>query len=159
MARSVYDARRLVIHGKVLLNGKKHTAANTRLAPGDMVTVDPAAIPFLQRPARAKAKETSDVKASSESESSETDESGVFSTKPILKEDSKYKQTQTYFKLPSYAAPFIFIPAYLEVSFATCSAIYLRHPTARPGYSELPTPYAADGDIINFAWEWQPADL
>ena len=58
------------------------------------------------------------------------------------------------FQLPPYAAPFIFIPPYLEVSFATCSSIYVRHPTARPGYSEIPSPYDADGEIVRFAWEW-----
>ena len=60
----------------------------------------------------------------------------------------------TPFHLPGYATPFIFIPAYLEVSFPTCSTIYLRHPTARPGYSEIPTPYDADGEVVRLAWEW-----
>ena len=58
------------------------------------------------------------------------------------------------FRLPDYAAPWIFIPAYLEASFATCSAIYVRHPMAREGYSELPTPYDADGEVVRLAWEW-----
>ncbi|KAG1855992.1 hypothetical protein F4604DRAFT_1628451 [Suillus subluteus] len=116
-AHSVYEARRLVVHGSVLLNGKKHTNANARLAPGDMVSVDPAAIRFLQEPE---------------------------STQSSL----------TPFNLPPYASPFVFIPAYAEVSFPTCSAIYVRHPTARPGYSEIPTPYDADGEVIRLAWEW-----
>jgi hypothetical protein len=60
----------------------------------------------------------------------------------------------TPFNLPAYASPFIFIPAYLEVSFPTCSVIYVRHPTARPGYSEIPTPYDADGEVVRLAWEW-----
>ena len=58
------------------------------------------------------------------------------------------------FTLPDYAAPFIFIPAYLEVSFATCSAVYVRHPTARPGYSEIPSPYEADGEVMRLGWEF-----
>lgn len=48
----------------------------------------------------------------------------------------------------------MFIPAYLEPSFSTCSVIYLRHPTARPGYSEIPTPWDADGEIVRLTWEW-----
>ncbi|KAJ8583274.1 hypothetical protein M405DRAFT_828964 [Rhizopogon salebrosus TDB-379] len=60
----------------------------------------------------------------------------------------------TPFNLPRYASPFIFIPAYAEVSFPTCSTIYVRHPTARPGCSEIPTPYDADGEVIRLAWEW-----
>lgn len=63
-------------------------------------------------------------------------------------------QKLTPFVLPPYASPFIFIPAYIEPSFATCSAVYVRHPTARPGYSEIPTPYDADGEVVRFAWEW-----
>ncbi|KAJ8585282.1 hypothetical protein M405DRAFT_825344 [Rhizopogon salebrosus TDB-379] len=60
----------------------------------------------------------------------------------------------TPFNLPQYASPFIFIPAYAEVSFPTCSAIYVHHPTARPGYSKIPTPYNGDGKIIRLAWGW-----
>jgi len=33
------------------------------------------------------------------------------------------------FNLPPFASPFLFIPPFLEVSFKTCSFIYLRHPT------------------------------
>jgi len=60
----------------------------------------------------------------------------------------------TPFNLPACAAPFIFVPAYLEVSFPTCSVVYVRPPTARPGYSEIPTPYDADGEVVRLAWEW-----
>lgn len=97
----------------------------------------------------------------------ETDVEAVEANEPSQGFDSKYKQnlaarSQTqhgdklgyHLDLPDYAAPFIFIPAYLEVSFVTCSAIYVRHPTARPGYSELPTPYDADGEVMRLAWEW-----
>lgn len=61
---------------------------------------------------------------------------------------------ETPFYLPHYASPWLFIPAYIEPNFATCSAVYIRHPTARPGYSEIPTPYDADGEIVRYAWEW-----
>ena len=64
------------------------------------------------------------------------------------------KKKLTPFRLPKYASPWLFIPAYIEVSFKTCSGIYVRHPTARPGYSEIPTPYDADGTLIRYAWEW-----
>jgi hypothetical protein len=60
----------------------------------------------------------------------------------------------TPFHLPPYAAPFLFVPAYAEVSFPTCSAVFVRHPTARAEYSEIPTPYEADGEVVRFAWEW-----
>jgi hypothetical protein len=75
------------------------------------------------------------------------------------------------FNLPAYAAPFIFIPPYLEVSFTTCSAIYMRHPTVTPVKSmketrkygekapailyktDIPSPYPAGGGIFSLAWE------
>lgn len=40
-----------------------------------------------------------------------------------------------------YMGPFAFIPAYLEVSYLTCSGIYLRHPISQPGKSEIPSPF------------------
>ncbi|KAI0073846.1 alpha-L RNA-binding motif-containing protein [Panus rudis PR-1116 ss-1] len=184
MAHSVYEARRMVVHGDVLLNGRKHQNANTRLAPGDMVTVNPKAIRFLTEPpapkeaeTEAKAEETQEAAASETTSEEATAETAEDTTAEACeepaeaaeaaKEESKEVSTGkpsrpwkkaleglTPFHLPPYASPFIFIPAYLETSFKTCSVIYLRHPTARPGYSEIPTPYDADGYVVRFAWEW-----
>ncbi|PCH42006.1 alpha-L RNA-binding motif-containing protein [Wolfiporia cocos MD-104 SS10] len=179
-AHSVYEARRLVIHGDVLLNGKKHTNPNTRLAPGDMITVDPKAIRFLRPSAAPKpdseaaATDSTSIEeeASTDTENPEANHSeSVEQAAPssseadmakhaVLPAKSKNwkradpKKNLTPFSLPPYASPSIFIPAYIEPSFATCSAIYVRHPTARPGYSEIPTPYDADGEVIRAAWEW-----
>lgn len=146
---SVYEARRLVIHGHVLLNGRKHTNANTRLAPGDMVSVDPASISFLQESANVK-----DGRAQNTDNNvvDAAEQSPPRSPENVDEESSTEKLTP--FNLPPYASPFIFLPAYAEVSFPTCSAVYVRHPTARPGYSEIPTPYNADGEIVRLAWEW-----
>ncbi|KAI0685280.1 hypothetical protein BC835DRAFT_1514237 [Cytidiella melzeri] len=161
LAPSVYEARRLVVHGSVLLNGKKHQNPGTRLAPGDMVSVDPAEIRFLQEPVEAspaKTSETEDGEGDIKGEEATVKEA----TKPGI--DSirakpyalayRSKKDLTPFNLPDYASPFLFVPAYLEPSFKTCSVVYVRHPTARPGYSEIPTPYDADGEIVRFAWEW-----
>ncbi|KAH9855479.1 alpha-L RNA-binding motif-containing protein [Lenzites betulinus] len=184
-SHSVYDARRMIIHGNVLLNGKKHINPNTRLAPGDMVSVDPAAIRFLKdRPEpedelAEEADDTSQVTANAtedEASSSEAYEDAEAQGTAEAPEASETKSTPeepkrihssrtpstvptvgpglTPFSLPAYASPFMFIPAYLEPSFATCSVIYLRHPTARPGYSEIPTPWDADGEIVRLTWEW-----
>lgn len=77
------------------------------------------------------------------------------------------------FHLPPFAAPFLFIPPYLDVSFRTCSAIYLHHPTLSQHVvrsrdndsaggrrysqllyrSDIPSPYPAHGDIFGLAWE------
>ncbi|KZV76884.1 alpha-L RNA-binding motif-containing protein [Peniophora sp. CONT] len=148
LARSVYDARRLVVHGYVQLNGRKHPNPNTRLAPGDMISVDPTMIPFIQDRRKSKATATSEnAHKDSATEASDTSTSTPATTKTDALHDRS-------FHLPPYASPFLFLPAYLEVSYQTCSFVYVRHPTARPGYSEIPTPYDADGDVIRRAWEW-----
>jgi len=155
LAHSVYDARRMVIHGQVLLNGKKHSNANTRLAPGDMVSVDPKVISFL-RP-KAPSVEISSEETAAEglkTEQSVPTEGPKLGGSSQAHSGSVSDEGLTPFNLPAYASPFIFIPAYLEVSFATCSVVYVRHPTARPGYSEIPTPYDADGEVVRLAWEW-----
>lgn len=76
--------------------------------------------------------------------------------KPVPEADEQEagKVRKTYFNLPPYAQPHIFIPAYLLPSFLTCSAVYVRHPTARPGYSEIPSPYDADGEVMSLGWEF-----
>jgi len=60
----------------------------------------------------------------------------------------------SHFNLPPFAQPHIFIPAYLLPSFTTCSCVYVRHPTARPRYSEIPSPFDAGGELMSLGWEW-----
>lgn len=120
-----------------------------------MVSVDPEFIPFL-RPKASSAEVSSEELAAEEPKT----EQSVPAEGPKLGDSSQTHSGSasdkdlTSFNLPAYASPFIFIPAYLEVSFATCSVVYVRHPTARPGYSEIPTPYDADGEVVRLAWEW-----
>ncbi len=154
---------------------------NTRLAPGDMVHVDPKAIRFLKSPhgdfddvikgnqenrqadekASSKAATPEDRKDVEENADQPKEKEGTTAatpsenaTKDVVNESKSNENGITPFFLPPYASPWLFIPAYIEVSFSTCTAIYVRHPTARPGYSEIPTPYDADGTLIRYAWEW-----
>ncbi|WVQ98954.1 hypothetical protein IAU59_006086 [Kwoniella sp. CBS 9459] len=60
----------------------------------------------------------------------------------------------SHFTLPAYASPHIFVPAYILPSYLTCSAVYVRHPTARRGYSEIPSPYDAGGELMSLGWEY-----
>jgi hypothetical protein len=105
-------------------------------------------IPPTSRPQHPRAINPSADLALSKPQSSDPSQSSL-STKTASQGPSL-----TPFNLPQYASPFIFIPAYAEVSFPTCSAIYVRHSTARPGYSEIPTPYDGDGEVIRLAWGW-----
>ncbi|GAP85973.1 putative 30S ribosomal subunit protein [Rosellinia necatrix] len=52
----------------------------------------------------------------------------------------------------NYMAPFAFIPQYLEVNQNICSAVYLRHPVARAGAAEVPTPYPIGVNQLAFNW-------
>ncbi|KAL9114452.1 MAG: hypothetical protein Q9227_001533 [Pyrenula ochraceoflavens] len=51
-----------------------------------------------------------------------------------------------------YMSAFAFIPRYLEVNQNICSAVYLRHPVARPGLSEVPTPFMESVSSAAFGW-------
>lgn len=51
-----------------------------------------------------------------------------------------------------YMSPFAFIPRYLEVNQNICSAVYLRHPVARPGLAEVPTPFTPETAQLAFNW-------
>ncbi|GAA5975413.1 hypothetical protein JCM11641_004256 [Rhodosporidiobolus odoratus] len=163
-ADSVYRARAMVIHGKVKLNGRKVTDPNIKLQPGDLLSVDPSAVTTLQPPkaheAAAKTAKSAfpppPPAADSPDSSAEAsaDASSESSPAPAAPSSSSSGPNALPFHLPDYAAPFLFIPPYLEPSFSTCSAVYLRHPTARPGISEIPTPYEADGEVMRLAWEY-----
>lgn len=51
-----------------------------------------------------------------------------------------------------FMSAFAFIPRYLEVNSKICSAVYLRHPVARPGLTEVPTPFPSDIQQLAFTW-------
>jgi ribosomal protein S4 len=125
----------------------QQTNANIRLNPGDMVSVDPSAMTILTR--KGAFESPPEAEKSSEVSSETGEENPKTASTSISPSPQKDK-----FRFPVYASPFLFLPAYIEANFSTCSAVYVRHPTARPGYSEIPTPYDADGEVVRFAWEW-----
>jgi ribosomal protein S4 len=51
-----------------------------------------------------------------------------------------------------YMSAFAFIPRYLEVNHNICAAVYLRHPVARPGLAEVPTPFSEGTSREGFGW-------
>ncbi|GAM84656.1 hypothetical protein ANO11243_026550 [Dothideomycetidae sp. 11243] len=51
-----------------------------------------------------------------------------------------------------FMSAFAFIPRYLEVSHRICSAVYLRHPVARPGLAEVPAPYGEQTYELAHNW-------
>lgn len=142
---------------------------NVKLQPGDLLSVDPSAVVTLQRPRGAAAPSPSSssaaVETAADAADAPTDADAASSSSPDSPAPSSSPSPAPLagnapstgpqplpFHLPDYASPFLFVPAYLEPSFATCSAVYLRHPTARPGVSEVPSPYEADGEVMRLAW-------
>lgn len=51
-----------------------------------------------------------------------------------------------------YMSAFAFIPRYLEVHPRVCAAVYIRHPVARPGLAEVPSPYGPE--LLQLAHNW-----
>jgi len=51
-----------------------------------------------------------------------------------------------------YMAPFAFIPRYLEVNQRVCAGVYLRHPVAKRGYGEVPTPFPYEINQLAYTW-------
>lgn len=211
-ARSAYESRAMVVQGKIKLNGVKCSNPNQLLQPGDLISIEPSAVPMLSEELAKKARQQAinddvsgeaaavEAAASADAEakeaSSETKEGEAAapadqaeksteaatenaedtkaasgSTRPAGKGKGKEKEKVLPpgvhpFTLPDYAAPFLFIPPYLEVSFSTCSAIYVRHPTIVPYKTvgvdgkarwtfrtDLPSPYPAGGELYSMAWE------
>ena len=62
------------------------------------------------------------------------------------------KPYATPWKPREFMSAFAFIPRYLEVNQNICSAVYLRHPVARPGLAEVPTPF--HGETLGLAFNW-----
>jgi hypothetical protein len=51
-----------------------------------------------------------------------------------------------------FMSAFAFIPRYLEVNHNICAAVYLRHPVARPGFAEVPSPFPAEIQQLAYTW-------
>lgn len=141
----------------------QHSDPNTKLEPGDLISVDPEAITTLQPPkpneaaykAFVKAKATPPPASASSPDAADSQaEDAVAPPTPSASTSSSSSAgpSPLPFHLPEYASPFLFIPPYIEPSFQTCSAVYLRHPTAGPGHSEVPSPYEADGEVMRLTW-------
>ena len=241
-AHSVYYARTLILHGKVLVNGFAHRDPNLLLNEGDLISVDPESVPMLNKhvakrvqadrerlapsapvhgaeseagpkmpdgetlqAAEATQEENAQsaegdpsilsgdvqvgqdeaTKAGAQGEPNvKTDgatEEPVSSSPESTTKPDAFKQHGNSqlppgvlpFNLPPFAAPFLFVPPYLDVSFRTCSAIYLRHPTLTTRLvrnrdadrqsdkprseityqSDIPSPYPAGGEMFGLAWE------
>lgn len=118
-----------------------------------------APAPVEEPAAETEAEVTEDAPAEETETTSETSEATTTESTPTPKPVQtaipvQAEPASSHFNLPPFAQPHIFIPAYLLPSFTTCSCVYVRHPTARPRYSEIPSPFDAGGELMSLGWEW-----
>ncbi|CCG81980.1 37S ribosomal protein NAM9 [Taphrina deformans PYCC 5710] len=158
-ASSTKQAKQMVVHGKVSVNGREVSQPGHILKAGDLFEIDPAAV-IMNVASYAH----NDISGShNEDTAQQTGKSDTFdedegvhgseeqrkaaSTIPNSKLKSRraswITMGQQHFTPKPYMSAFAFIPSYLEVSFETCSAVYLRDPVARPGFTEVPSPHVA----------------
>lgn len=56
------------------------------------------------------------------------------------------------FNAIDYMSPWMFTPTYLEVCYASCSAIFLRSPLAQPSRMEIPSPFPPNWHQLVYEW-------
>lgn len=87
-----------------------------------------------------------------ERQSEEAKEDEQAPAKEKKKKAPKNRSTGPRWHPRDWLSPFAFIPRYLEVNHAICSAVYLRHPVCGPGFAEVPTPYGFETGALAFNW-------
>ena len=101
--------------------------------------------------AKAKAEAEAEAKAASPSpEEQQALREAITRARENPIDDSKSYATP--WRPRPYMSAFAFIPRYLEVNHSICSAVYLRHPVARKGESEVPSPYGTVTQQLAFNW-------
>jgi len=101
-------------------------------------------------------KKSDSASPANEASSSETNTQ----EKPAKEQEPKYddgmfddtKPYYTPWKPRDFLNVFAYIPRYLEVNHNICHAVYLRHPVARKGECEVPTPFTADTMQLAHSW-------
>jgi ribosomal protein S4 len=122
----------------------------------------------VSKPARKSASESESTSEPASESASESDSKPAPKGREIsdeerqlIKEAMKELRYNPIDPSKPYATPwrprafmpaFAFIPKYLEVNQNVCSAVYLRHPVAKPGLAEVPTPFHPDTNQLAFNW-------
>lgn len=109
------------------------------------------------KPADATPKTPSDSLSSTSAADSTISEEDSEALREALKEarENPIDPTKPYatpWRPRPYMSAFAFIPRYLEVNQNICAAVYLRHPVARPGLAEVPTPFGETTNQLAFTW-------
>lgn len=115
-------------------------------------------VPIVSEASTSTASDTTADTAASAT-SSETEKATATATPP-KNEEPKYddglfddaKPYYTPWKPRDFLNVFAYIPRYLEVNHNICHAVYLRHPVARKGECEVPTPFTQETMQLSHAW-------
>ncbi|KAI4288332.1 MAG: hypothetical protein L6R35_002410 [Caloplaca aegaea] len=144
----------------------KKTLSRTRLFPQQSTTLTDSLDAQLQEltqklnldhtPASSTTSSQAKVDSRDRSPESMTPENSSLLRKALAEaRDNPIDVTKPYatpWRPRPYMSAFAFIPRYLEVHHKICSAVYLRHPVARPGLAEVPTPFGSDLNSLAFNW-------
>ncbi|KAL3466517.1 hypothetical protein BJX64DRAFT_250218 [Aspergillus heterothallicus] len=105
--------------------------------------------------AEAFSKATSNPEEEVDTSELTDDEVQVLKRALVQMRDNPIDTTKPYatpWRPRDYMNAFAFIPRYLEVNQNICAAVYVRHPVARPGWSEVPTPFSEE--VATGAYHW-----
>lgn len=105
-------------------------------------------------PAKDTAKESASSAKSEEETLSAQDQAALDAALERVRENPRdnSKPYLTPWRPRDFMPAFAYIPRYLEVNQNVCSAVYLRHPVARPGLAEVPTPFNMETNQLAFNW-------
>ena len=142
--------------GKVTVDMQKHWEKwfydILKAVPGNVKI--PASVAYLES-AVQEGEEIKPEKKESDALSKEFGLPGKGVTKIIsehLEKLKNYPNSKPRWFPRHYMSAFAFIPRYLEVNQNVCSAVYLRHPVARPGLAEVPSPFGPETGLLAFQW-------
>jgi len=73
---------------------------------------------------------------------------------PVLKRVKNEKSREKIYKFSpvDYMQPWMFLPDYLEVNYATASAVFLRSPLPQPNHTEIPSPHPPAIHALAYDW-------
>ncbi|TVY34414.1 37S ribosomal protein NAM9, mitochondrial [Lachnellula subtilissima] len=111
----------------------------------------------IDKKAKSKSKPASEIAGEAQSSTQEftAEEKQKMREAVVLSRENPVDESKPYatpWAPRPYMSAFAFIPRYLEVNHNICSAVYLRHPVARPGLAEVPTPFSPEQMQLAFNW-------
>lgn len=123
----------------------------SRAASTDATTMDELEADFASLSERASATPAPVAAPASEAKPDSTSKKSKQSNYVSNPRDDT-KPYHTPWRPRDFMSAFAFIPRYLEVNQNICSAVYLRHPVAKPGLAEVPTPFHPETGQLTFNW-------